>query len=457
MRAYFYALLALLAFEESVFSEPLALPTGREAWSCETDPVIFPGWWAKAQGGAAPEGPSYDAWRSAGPSVVKVGKGDAAKYWMYYLADQPDDTSPIPFIGRTRVLRAEASVAEPTKFFPKNVALEFWGPFAPDEDADGKVYSREYFRSSPYYGAVLPSLDDKGMPKKAASGEFEPWFMYFHTAGSALSVAISRDGGESFKVPDRPGVNPLFPFEVSRDPADPSKTRRGPIEAESKVYDQSAAGSGSVIRAPDGKYILYYTARLWNNYTLDDLAASPEQVGHPDGAIPDYGIAYAESTDGIHFKRRTALSLRLTSSASRGVGRIVEPRFQREPNGELEYVVSRPMVFRDGTDTSSGLPLYRMVVSSHSKTYRVRTLHSTDLINWEWDPSPAEGLFGFGKPASFDDSSTSYASCLREDLGGRQEYRCWYTGNRYGHYTAGKTGIGYCSSEVPSSVAGPAK
>lgn len=427
-----------------------ALPTGRSAWQCEAEPLIYPGWWDAALKGEAPLDGGTDGWRTAGPSVVKVGSGESAKYWMYYLADQPDETSPIRFIGRTRILRAEASVSEPAKFTPANVAMEFWGPWSPPEGENGEVYSDEYYRSSPYYGAVLPTLDDEGLPKKAQDGTFEPWFMYFHTAGSALSVAVSHDGGITFTVPDELGINPLFPFEVFRDPADPTNMRRAPIEAKSKVYDQSAAGSATAVRASDGKIILYYTARLWSNYTLDDLAATNEQVGHPDGAIPDYGIGYAESYDGIHFTRRTALSLGVTSPAANGVGRIIEPRFHNGPEGELEYVVSRPMVFEDGTDPASGKPLYRMTVSSHSKSYRVRTLHSTDLINWFWNSSPAEGLFGFGPPGSFDDSSTAYASCMREQLpNGAEEYRCWYTGNRYGHHAADKTGIGYCKLPVP--------
>jgi hypothetical protein len=267
--------------------------------------------------------------------------------------------------------------------------------------------------------------------------------MYYHTAGSALSVAVSKDGGVTFAPANKPGVNPLFPFQVFRDPKDRTKFVRQPVEEKSKVYDQSAAGSATGFVAPDGRIILYYTARMWNNYTLDDLGVTAVQVGHPDGHIPDYGIAYAESTDGLHFERRTALSLGATSDAARGVGRIIEPRFHNGPDGEFEYVVSRPMVFEDGTDRS-GRPLYRMTVSSHSSTYRVRSLHSTDLINWVWDKSPAEGLFGFGKKGSFDDKSTTYSSCLVEKDAGN-EIRCWYTGNGYGHVTHMPTGIGYCS------------
>lgn len=418
------------------------LPSGRQAWNCGEKPIIYPGWWDEQKGVANTDG-GTDGWRTAGPTVVKLGKGSKARYSVYYLADQPDKKTPTPWIGVTRILRAEAPMSDPTHFVPKNVAMEFYGPWAPEEDAEGNVYSEEYYRAGPYYGSVLPALDDNFEPARNADGTFKPWFMYYHTVGSALSVAVSKDGGVTFAPPKEPGINPLFPFQVFRDPQDKTKLIRQPVEAKSKVYDQSAAGSATGFVAPDGRIILFYTARMWNNYTLDDLGASADQVGHPDGHIPDYGIAYAESTDGIHFTRRTALSLGVTSDAARGVGRIIEPRFHKGPDGELEYVVSRPMVFEDGVD-ESGRALYRMTVSSHSSTYRVRSLHSTDLINWVWDKSPAEGLFGFGKAGLFDDKSTTYASCLVEKEAGN-EIRCWYTGNGYGHVNYKPTGIGYCS------------
>lgn len=423
------------------------LPTGRAAWQCADKPIIYPGWWDKKSGIKSESG-GKDGSRTAGPSVIKLGQGKTARYVMYYLADQPDPTTPTPNIGRTRILRAETPADQPTNFTPKNVAMEFYGPWMPKVDGNGRSYSTEYYRAGPYYGAVLPDLDERGEPRRNPDGGYATWFMYYHTAGSALSVAVSTDGGITFTPPSEPGLNPLFPFEVFTDPKNQKATIRQPVQSLSKVYDQSVAGSASVVKAPDGRYILFYTARLWNYYTLDDLAARPDQVGHPDGHIPDYGIAYAESKDGLHFTRRTAMSLGVSSPAARGVGRIIEPRFHSGPEGELEYVVSRPMIFADGADKETEKVLYRMMVSSHSSTYRVRSLHSTDLINWIWDKSPAAGTFGFGAPGTFDDKQTSYAVCLRENFAKGHELRCWYTGNGYGHVVNSPTGIGYCSTKI---------
>lgn len=414
-----------------------ALWTGRSRWECSREPIIYPGWWEQKKKGlpSAAGEDSLDGRRTAGPSVVKLGKGENTRYYLYYMAESEP--------WHTRILRAEISPDDLLQPEPRNVALEFYGPLAPE---DGATYSTDYLHLGPYYGSVLADLDENGEPARFSDGAFKPWFMYIATAGNNTGVAISHDGGITFALPLDTDINPIFPFEISRTP--PGSWRRIPLEEKSKPYDQSGSGSATAIRTSDGRFHMFYTARMWNFYLLDDLGASASEVFHRNGHIPDHGIGYAESEDGLRWTRRTAMSLGATSQAARGPGRIVEPRFRGAAPGDLEYTVTRPMVFEDGIDPTTGKTRYRMVVSSLSSTYRIRTLHSNDLINWTWDPSPSGGLFGFGDDGSFDDTSSAYGDCIREEGPDGDRYMCWYTGNRFGHISAGKTGIGFCTMPV---------
>lgn len=426
-----------------------ALDTGRARWQCTAEPIIYPGWWDQAINGLPdPAGPdSTDGNRATAPDVVQLGQGASARYYLYYMAETGSQKS------MTRILRTEISPMDPTSPRPGNVALEFYGPTLPDNG----IYDDEAFlRVGPYYGATLPALDEAGEPARKIDGTFEPWFMYIAVRGNNLGVAVSTDGGITFSLPDEQGINPIFPFEVFKEPSGGNGWRRQPIEAENKLYDQNGSGSGSVVKTSDGRYHLFYTALMWNYYTLDDLGAQDNEIFHKDGQIPDHGIGYAVSDDGLHWTRRTAMALGVTSPAAKGTGRIIDPRFRDGAPGELEYTVTRPMVFADGVDATSGKTRYRMLVSSHSSTYRVRSLHSTDLINWTWDPSPTGGLFGLGAPGSFDDKSTAYGDCIREINGDGDQYMCWYTGNGFGHFSAGKTGIGFCTMPVSDRPTAPA-
>lgn len=417
---------------------PNSLWTGRTRWQCTADPIIYPGWWDQALNDLpTPSGlDSADGRRATAPTVVKLGRGSTSRYYLYYMGES--------IAWRTRILRVEISTSDLKKPRPGNIALEFSGPLEPNN----RTYSTEYLRAGPYYGSVVEDLDVAGEPAKNPDGSFKPWFMYIATAGNNPGVAISTDGGLTFALPSDPGINPIFPFEVFPDPSADGKWRRQPLEAKSKMYDQSGSGSVDAIRGEDGKLRMFYTARMWNYLTLDDVGAKRGEIFHGDGNIPDHGIGYAESSDGLHWNRRTSTSLGVTSSSALGTGRIIDPRFRRGAPGELEYTLTRPMVFKDGVDAISGAARYRMLVSSHSSTYRVRSLHSTDLINWFWDLSPKGGLFGLGDKGRFDDQSTAYGDCLRESTQTGDRYVCWYTGNRFGHYSAGKTGIGVCTMAI---------
>lgn len=434
-------LLALLATTMRATSpKPNEMWTGRSSWQCTAQPVIYPGWWDQAVSGqSAPAGlNSTDGSRATAPDVVKLGKGRTTRYYVYYMAESGGKD------GRTRILRTEFLPGRLDKPKPKNVALDFLGPFFPK---NGK-YGADYLKVGPYYGSVLPDLDEDGEPARGADGQLKPWFMYIATYGNNTGVAVSKDGGITFALPEDESVNPIFPFEVFLEPAGGESWRRQPIESESKLYDQNGSGSPTVVRTDDGRYKMFYTALMWRHYTYDDLGAKRSEVFHADGKIPDHGIAYAESSDGLHFTRRTSVALGVTSSAARGTGRLIDPRFRDGAPGELEYTVTKPMIFKDGKDAVTGAERYRMLVSSHSISYRVRSLHSTDLTNWTWDASPPDGLFGLGEPGAFDDKSTTYAACVRDTGKAGDNYLCWYTGNKFGHYSAGKTGIGICTMPV---------
>lgn len=356
------------------------------------------------------------------PAVVKVG----SLFRLYYVAERTVS----PGVFQTKILRCTAPVSDPTNFTPRGIALKFPSTVlsspGPGDSSEG------FYNNGPYHPSILPRLTaDGSAPAKDANGDFLPWYMYLGTRDGSTAVAISTDGGDTFALVA--GKNPLFPFEVI---TVAGVQRRTGVPSKSKPYDVGGAGATCAILDTSGKINLFYTAVGATNLTLDDLGAVSSEVGHASGSIPDIGIAYAESTDGVTFTRRTADALGVTSPSARS-GRLIDPRRRGNPNGLMEYIVSRPMVFQDGS-------VWRMPVSVHSTTYRARSLHSTDLINWTWDPSPATGFLGLGGTGSFDEFAAAYPCMLRDG----NTYHCWYTGNHYGHISAGVTGIGYATASA---------
>lgn len=396
------------------------MPSGRSAWTC-TGPVIYPGWWSFKHTGVVGGIGTIDGTRTMAPAVVKVGN----TFRLYYLAER--DTA--PYGTKATILQCTAPVSDPTNFTPKGIALEF--PTSQKVSPAAGDDPEAYYAAGPYHTTVLPWLTPDGSaPGKDANGNFYPWWMYLASKGSNTAVARSLDGGETFQLVS--GNNPLFPFECI---TVNGVMRRTPVLSKSKPYDYGGCGSACVVRDNAGKFHMFYTAAAALTLTYDDLGGTGAEIGHVSGGITDIGIGYAESTDGLTFTRRTAQALGVTSPAARGSGRIIDPRRRDNPNGLLEYIVSRPMVFRDG-------PLWRMLVSSHSKTYRSRSLHSTDLVNWTWDDSPADGMLGLGGVGAFDELHAAYPCGIRVG----NTYHVWYTGNRYGHVAAGVTGIGYATA-----------
>ncbi len=410
----------------------MTFPTGA-AWSRHPTPVIYPGWWSYKNLGTIGNPATIDGTRAMAPAVVAVGN----QIWLYYLAERE-----VPGGTKTCVLRCTAPLNDPTNFTPANIAFEFPNGWATAPAAPGDS-PNAYYASGPFHTSIVPWLTPtlSAPSTDPVTGAFRPWFMILGTLGNNTGVARSTDGGVTFQLVT--GANPLFAFERYEIPAPTAGNpnakvwRANPVMSKSKPYDYGGCGSACVVRADDGVFHLYYTAAAALNLTPEDMGAVAAEIGaaHLPDKITDIGIGYASGTDGVSYVRKTSQALGVTSPAARGSGRVVDPRRRDAPNGLFEYIVSRPMVFRDGT-------VWRMLLSSHSTDYRARSLHSTDLINWIWDASPVDGFVTLGPAGAFDEHANGYPSCVRVgDI-----YHCYYTGNGYGHVSNAPTGIGYCTA-----------
>jgi len=394
------------------------LPHGRANWACQR--VIYPGWWNWKITGVVGGPATIDGARTSSPSVVRMNNKVRLYYWAEYISG-----------GTTysNILLVESATGSYTNFNLKPVAFTIPSslPVTPASTAPAEGF----YNTNVNHCHVHPALDANGDPKMTG-GVFDPWFMYFTTSDYNTGVAKSTDGGLTFTLVAN--KNAIFPFEVYqvRNTAGVMEWRRNVVASKSKSYDFGGTGSVSVVK--DGLYKMFYTAIGKRNHTYADFGVTASDVGHPSGSLADIGIAYADSPDGVTWTRRTAAELGVTSSASDG-GRLITPR--KWVDGAYEYIVSKPLVFWDSTQ-------WRMMVSTHSTAYRVRTLTSPDLINWTWESSPADGVLGLGASGEFDDEHVAYADVHRVG----NTYHCYYTGNGYGHYSNNPTGIGYATATI---------
>jgi len=224
----------------------------------------------------------------------------------------------------------------------------------------------------------------------------EHWQMYFCSWGKKRSdgvipnrtcLAESFDGGITWKYYDK---NPILPLD--------------------KEYDKGATGSVWVTHV-GGELRMYYTA-------ISKYFPKPEgvQTGHGD-RIPLIGIGYMVSSDGYKWTKPFDDFL-------------IKPRlYDTEP---YNYIVSKPFVVREENG-------WRMWVSTFGTAYRIRSLVSTDGLNWKWIESGIDGEFGLGEKGTFDDHQRSYVCVLKHG----EEYRCWYTGNSFGGM-----GMGYATGTI---------
>jgi hypothetical protein len=337
-------------------------PRGAQAAPCTTAPA-----WA-----VDPANPvirpglngELDAERAGAGHVIQIDD----RYVMYYWGTGSDH--------HNRICVAETGIDRPNAWKARGAVLER----QPDKD---------YNLNGPSFPFVLPRDDG-------------PWLMYFCSWGkpkpggglpNRTGVALSDDKGRTWRYCED---NPILPLDMP--------------------YDKEATGSIWVIRDND-RYRMYYTA-IGRYYPRP----AGVRTGHGD-TIPEIGIGYATSADGIHWTKPFDHT-------------VVSPRgFATDP---YEYIASKPCIVRNG-DTCT------MWVHTFGTAYRVRSLTSTDGIVWTWNPLGPSGELGTGRTGEFDAVQRTYVCVVKHG----NEYRCWYTGTGFG-----KTGMGYATARIPLAVAG---
>ena len=298
--------------------------------------------------------PGFDDGRAGAAHVIALEN----KYQMVYWGSDRQ--------GRNYILQAESRIEKPHQWQPRGDVL-----LGPQPES---IYNCH----GPGFPFLLPVSDSR-------------WLLYFTGWGkrtdgklaNTTGVAVSDDGGASWQyAPEHPVI------------------------ALDRPYD--AEGSGSVwILREDDRFRMYYTA-IGRYYPRP----SGVRTGHGD-TIPEIGIAYAESRDGLHWEKPLDHLL----IAPRAFG--VTP---------YEYICSKPCVIKE----QGG---YVMWVNTFGTAYRVHRLVSKDGLDWQWARRyGADGELGVGEDGAFDDQQRSYPAIVA----GNGELHCWFTGNRFG-----TTGIGY--------------
>lgn len=300
-----------------------------------------------------------DTTRAGAAHVVRV----RDTYRMVYWGSDADRLN--------YILQCETSVQDPNGWRPVGGPL-----IGPQPDTDHNC-------SGPGFPFLLPVSSDYQL-------------LYFTGWGrradgkipNTTGVAVSNDGGANWRYAKE---HPVIPLD--------------------RPYDAEGTGSLWVFHE-DGRFRMYYTA-------IGKYMPRPDGVetGHGD-IIPQIGVAYAESDDGIHWEKPIDHL-------------IVSPRaFGVSP---YEYICSKPCVLKaaDG---------YIMWVNTFGTAYRVHRLFSRDGLSWEWGERLGEnGELGTGKPGAFDDHQRSYPTIVNHN----GELRCWFTGNGFGG-----TGMGYAVSTL---------
>ena len=294
-----------------------------------------------------------DAISAASPHVIEVD----GRFVMYYWAIGSDK--------HHRICIAESENNTPTGWRPRGAVLER------QPDTDHNCFG-------PGFPFVLPREDG-------------PWLMYVGTWGKPRAgrplynrtcVALSDDRGKTWRYADH---NPAIPLDMP--------------------YDADGTGSVFVWRDEDS-FHMYYTAIAGFTPCPQGIAA-----GHGD-TIPDIGIGYAVSSDGIHWSKPYAHWL------------ITPRRFQMAP---YEYICSKPWMIEEAGE-------YRLWVNTFGMAYRIRSLVSRDRLAWRWVDSGPIGELGVGEAGDWDDVQRSYLCVLRHG----KNYHGWFTGNDFG-----RTGIGH--------------
>jgi len=331
----------------------------------ENPAATIQAWTVQQTGPVIPLGrvhPLFDATRAGAAHVVRFGD----RYTMVYWGSDKQ--------GRNYILRAESPVDNPNQWVAVGGLL-----IGPQPNTNHNC-------RGPSFPFLLPVTD-------------QHWLLYFCGWGrradrklaNTTGVAISEDGGQTWRYHDD---NPVLPLD--------------------RPYDAEGTGSVWVLHEQD-KFRMYYTA-------IGRYFSAPKGVKTGHGSvIPEIGIAYAESHDGMRWEKPLD-------------DWVVRPRaFGVKP---YEYICSKPCLLRDGAT-------YTMWVNTFGTAYRVHRLVSRDGTKWQWaERTGADGELGVGGKGSFDDHQRSYPTVIRHD----NEYRCWYTGNGFGC-----TGMGYAVCQADAS------
>lgn len=298
--------------------------------------------------------PAFDKGRAGASHVIELDGGYRMVYWGSDQADQH------------YILQAQSSASNPNDWQPLGKVM-----IGPQTDTSHNC-------SGPSFPFLLPITDTH-------------WLLYYCAWGRSVDgklpnttgLAISKDRGATWRYHEQ---HPIIPLD--------------------RPYDAEGTGSVWVLREHD-RFRMYYTS-------IGRYFARPEGVATGHGnTIPEVGIGYAESEDGIHWEKPVDQLV----VAPRGFG--ITP---------YEYICSKPCVIHDGSR-------YTMWVNTYGTAYRVHRLTSTDGLHWEWGERVGpDGELDVGAACSFDDEQRSYPTILSAN--GKRH--CWFTGNGFG-----KTGMGY--------------
>jgi hypothetical protein len=219
----------------------------------------------------------------------------------------------------------------------------------------------------------LGTFDDSGAMGAALVSRGDRKFLYYIGWSRGVSVpfytfvgcAVSADGGESFR---RVSSAPV----VERGPHDPFLTTSPWVLVEDGIW------------------------RLW-------YASGTGWSREGNGRQHHYNIKYAESNDGISWRRSGITCIDFSHAG--------------------EYAIARPCVVKDGT-------LYRMWYSYRGDAYRIGYAESSDGIRWE----RKDAEVGIDLSEGGWDSQMIEYPCVFDHGGARYML---YNGNGYG-----ETGIG---------------
>lgn len=190
-----------------------------------------------------------------------------------------------------------------------------------------------------------------------------PYYFY-------VGLAVSKDGGRHF---DRISQAPI----LERNAVDPYLT------------------ASPCVLIEKGKWRMWYVSSIKREL----------EAGEPK---PYYLIRYAESSDGVNWKREGTICIDFKSKD--------------------EYAIARPCVIKENN-------IYKMWYSCRGKSYRIGYTESKDGIKWERKDHEA----GINvSPSGWDSEMIEYAFVFEH----KGKKHMLYNGNDYG-----RTGLGYAVAE----------